>query len=182
MAKHAIEQHSSLFEIKSDNPVFSREVANVLATLNLDENAPVLPQMSWREQLQMRASTIQASIDRALGRHTTTLKPEITALLRKVEQSDFLIYLAHLTSISLMRQQAGAEYYLFLSWGNNNSGDHFIGVMNRFGEQLAETFSEYKDIHSQTDTFDPYQPLLSNEVFKGFNIGQTSACEETGDD
>lgn len=181
-AEHVVAKNPSAFRVGKDTSLFSRDLANILAQLNLDEEAPVVPSQPWRVYLVNKAAEIKARIDRTLSRHSATLKPEIAASLHAVETSDFLLILEFQSQLPLIDQQMNVNRPPFLAWGHTHTGDKFIETMNSFGEQLADALTEFKGMPNLPDSFDPKLSSILPEIFKDTGVRHTPASDEATDD
>lgn len=147
------ERHGNILENK-DIKLLDPRFGEVIALLNLESEAPVIPRRTWRVYLKQQIEDLDRLIDKCLQRYAVFMEPELIKALQELERSSFFAYGKLTQARAIIDEEMGVRRRPYFGWGGPATVKDLLMPLKHLGRLLAEIrprFAGMPDVPSMID-------------------------------
>jgi len=160
MVKSAFNPSRDTFILEDKNiKLLDEKMGDIVAHLNLESKAPVVPKRKWHIFLSEQVGEIEQYLDRCLQRYAAYLDPELIVRLQEVEGNSFMLVAKHMKIMPIVDSEIGVTRSPEFGWGANGSAKDFLDAVIGLGSILSEIRPQFDGL--------PKVPALIDLEHKG---------------
>lgn len=164
-SSYAPQIHKKILE-QNKSGIFDVELGNIISTLDLTKDAPVIPKRNWRQHLYEQVVDLENRIDRCLARYANFMEPEMITVLQNLERTSFIGYSKAIISLPTIDAELNVNRGNAFGWGAKGTSEDLMTSLKNMGNLLVKLRPEFSKLEKIPDVIDVEHKDFLDDLIK----------------